>query len=132
LTFSGKRRQKAPSFPVIVVDLAVDPPEKGVRSTMSEKRLTKQRIESLQPRDVRYFESDGLRLYLVVHPSGTKTWTSRVRWQGRDLDLSLGEWPEVGLEEARRRHEENRRLSREGRDPRRPTECGSGISGLTG
>ena len=30
LTFSGKRLQKAPSFPVTVVDLAVDPPEKGV------------------------------------------------------------------------------------------------------
>ncbi|MCR5257201.1 MAG: Arm DNA-binding domain-containing protein [Desulfovibrio sp.] len=57
-----------------------------------------------------------------MHPSGTKTWTSRVRGQGRDLDLSLGEWPEVGLEEARRRHEENRRLAREGWDPRRPTE----------
>ncbi len=45
-----------------------------------------------------------------------------MRWLGRDLDICLGEWPEVGLEEARRRHEENPRLAREGRDPRLPTE----------
>ena len=36
------------------------------------------------------------------------------------MDISLGAWPEVGIQEARRKHLRNRAAARDGMDPRRP------------
>ena len=55
----------------------------------------------LKPRDKKYMVADGERLFIMVMPlTGTQTectkrWVSRVRFQGRDLDIGLGLCPEV-------------------------------------
>ena len=120
MTFFGKRRQKVASVPIAMVAFVVDREKRGGRSTMPTERLTKSMIDALEPRASRYMVGDGHRLYIVVRPSGVKTWLSRVRWQGRDVDISLGTWPEVDIQEARKKHLENRGMARDGLDPRRP------------
>jgi integrase len=94
---------------------------------MSTKNLTNSAIKMLKPRDRKYMVADGERLFIMVMPltgaqtECTKRWVSRVRFQGRDLDIGLGLWPEVSIAEARKRHFENRANARAGRDPRMPT-----------
>jgi integrase len=46
--------------------------------------------------------ADGRGLCLVVHASGTKTWKLRTRGaDGKQRDITLGQYPEVGLADAR-------------------------------
>lgn len=72
-----------------------------VYTTMSTKNLTNSAIKMLKPRDKKYMVADGERLFIMVMPlTGTQTectkrWVSRVRFQGRDLDIGLGLCPEV-------------------------------------
>ncbi len=87
---------------------------------MATKRLTNSKVDALKPKDRKYLISDGERLFLMVMPSGTKRWVSKVAYQNHDIDIGLGLWPEVSIAEARRRHAENRAHARAGRDPRLP------------
>ena len=56
-------------------------------------------------------------LYLVVQPSGSKSWVQRLAIDGRRRDIGLGGYPVVGLAEARTKAMENRCAVRNGRDP---------------
>ena len=60
---------------------------------------------------------DGGTLYLVVAPSGSKSWVQRLTVDGRRRDLGLGGYPLVTLAEAREQAFDNRRQARRGRDP---------------
>ena len=40
-------------------------------------------------------------LYLVVQPSGAKSWALRYRYSGKPKKLTLGKWPIMGLADAR-------------------------------
>ncbi|NNF71649.1 MAG: DUF4102 domain-containing protein, partial [Rhodobacteraceae bacterium] len=40
-------------------------------------------------------------LYMVVQPSGVKSWALRYRYAGRPKKLTLGRWPVMGLADAR-------------------------------
>ncbi len=40
-------------------------------------------------------------LYLVVQPSGAKSWALRYRFAGKPAKLTLGKWPIMGIAEAR-------------------------------
>ncbi|WP_235575924.1 Arm DNA-binding domain-containing protein [Roseovarius tolerans] len=40
-------------------------------------------------------------LYLVVQPSGAKSWALRYRYAGKPKKLTLGRWPVMGLADAR-------------------------------
>ena len=60
---------------------------------------------------------DGNGLYLVVKPSGAKSWVLRTIVRGRRCDIGLGGYPLVSLAEARTAAFENRRLARAGGDP---------------
>ena len=60
---------------------------------------------------------DGRGLYLVVRPSGSKSWVQRVTVDGRRTDIGLGGFPDVPLALARRKSEEIRAAIAEGRDP---------------
>ena len=61
---------------------------------------------------------DGLTLFLVVAPGGTKSWVQRLTINGSRRDIGLGGWPLVSLAEARDKAIDNRRIARSGRDPR--------------
>ena len=60
---------------------------------------------------------DGNGLYLVVKPSGSKSWVLRTVVRGRRCDIGLGGFPLVSLAEARAAAFEGRKLARAGGDP---------------
>ena len=60
---------------------------------------------------------DGQGLYLVVQPTGTRSWVQRIVIRGRKRELGLGPVALVSLSEARDRALANRKLAREGGDP---------------
>lgn len=104
--------------------------------TTDAPNLTPRRIESLKPKARPYRVADGGApvpgLLLVIHPSGRRSWLSRLtvaggyhlddeaprRRQGRRVDLTLGAWPALSIEEARERHRQAAALAADGHDPR--------------
>ena len=60
---------------------------------------------------------DGNGLYLVVQPSGARSWVQRLVIRGRRRDFGLGSVALVTLAEAREKARANRKLAREGGDP---------------
>lgn len=68
-----------------------------------------------QPRAYKLFDAGGL--YLFVTPAGCKSWRLKYRHGGREKLLTLGQYPDLSLPEARARREEAKAQLREGRDP---------------
>jgi len=54
------------------------------------------------PIDKDYKLSDGGGLYLIVNPNGSKWWHFRYKFHGKEGKISLGVYPEVSLDEARK------------------------------
>jgi integrase len=61
--------------------------------------------------------ADEAGLYLFVTPSGSKTWRYDFRFLGRRQTLTLGPYPEVSLQKARKRHRAARELLEDGQNP---------------
>jgi integrase len=83
------------------------------------KALTAKRIENSQPGANRQEIPDGLLvgLYLVVQPSGAKSFAVRYRHAGQPRKLTLGAFPALNLEAARDIGGKALRAAAEGRDP---------------
>ena len=54
----------------------------------------------------------GETLYLMVWPSGRKSWVQRLTIEGKRADLGLGPYPAVTLAQARQKARENRSLAK--------------------
>jgi hypothetical protein len=74
-------------------------------------------VKNAKPQDKPYKLADGGGLYLLVKPAGGKGWRLKYRFQGAEKLLSLGTYPEVGLQEARKKRDANKKLLAEGIDP---------------
>ncbi|PPD14202.1 MAG: integrase [Methylobacterium sp.] len=61
--------------------------------------------------------SDGGGLQLWVSPQGTKTWRFAYRYLGKQKDMVLGQYPIVGLSEARQRRNDAKTQLANGIDP---------------
>ncbi|MCA3633618.1 MAG: integrase arm-type DNA-binding domain-containing protein [Methylobacterium sp.] len=61
--------------------------------------------------------SDGGGLQLWVSPQGTKTWRFAYRYVGKQKDMVLGQYPAVGLSDARKRRDEAKTQLANGIDP---------------
>lgn len=61
--------------------------------------------------------SDGGGLYLLVLPTGGKSWRIAYRHGGKQKSLSLGKYPAVTLERARKLREEAKNVLAMGKDP---------------
>ncbi|HMO74595.1 MAG TPA: integrase arm-type DNA-binding domain-containing protein [Sphingopyxis sp.] len=61
--------------------------------------------------------SDSGSLYLLIKPSGTKSWRWKFRIGGKEKQLVLGRYPAMSLAEARRARDGARALLAEGVDP---------------
>ena len=61
--------------------------------------------------------SDGASLFLLVHPSGKKTWIYAYRFGGKQKKLTLGQYPNMSLKDARIARQEARSLIEQGFDP---------------
>lgn len=81
--------------------------------------LTAIAVEKLPKRAARYEVPDGkvIGLSLVVQPTGTKSWAVRYRRDGRSRKLTLGAFPTIGLDDARKLANRALRLVAEGNDP---------------
>jgi integrase len=79
--------------------------------------LTVVQIRALQPaeRPFKVFDADGL--YLLVQPSGALLWRFRYRCRGIERKLSLGSFPEVSLQQARRKRDKAKAELEDGIDP---------------
>ena len=68
-------------------------------------RLSATKVKALK-KPGRY--GDGAGLFLVIRPSGSKSWVQRIVVDGKRRDLGLGGFPALGLKEARERAAANR------------------------
>ena len=75
--------------------------------------LTALRVKNAKPGR----HSDGKGLYLLVKPSGARSWVLRVQVDGRRRDFGLGAADLTTLEEARDKAREGRKMSKAGLDP---------------
>ncbi|WP_206241690.1 tyrosine-type recombinase/integrase [Novosphingobium terrae] len=81
--------------------------------------LTDIAIRNAAPREKSYKMHDMLGLFLVVLPSGGKTWRMKYKQGGVEKKLTFGRYPEVNLRDARKRRDEARDQIYEGKDPAR-------------
>lgn len=83
------------------------------------KTLTVAGIEKTKPGDKRIEIADAVTrgLYLVVQPSGSKSWSVRYRVGGRSQKYTIGPYPTFGLPEARSAAREVLRSAIGGGDP---------------
>jgi integrase len=82
--------------------------------------LSVRAVESAKPHRKKRVEiPDGAvsGLYLIVQPSGAKSWAVRYRHHGRPAKLTLGPYPRMGLADARDGAKEALRLVSEGKNP---------------
>ncbi len=82
--------------------------------------LTARSVENAKPDRSRRRElPDGALpgFYLVVQPSGAKSWAVRYRVEGKPKKFTLGPYPRLSLGDARERARAALRLASEGRDP---------------
>ena len=82
-------------------------------------KLTARAVETAKPAAVRREIPDALMpsLYLVVQPSGTKSWAVRYRHNGTTRKFTLGSHPAIDLKAARALAGKALRAAAEGRDP---------------
>lgn len=80
--------------------------------------LTDPKCEAAKPREKDYPLFDGQGLYLLVKPSGVKTWRFKfTRPDGRSGLATFGNYPALGLKAARARRAEALALLAQGIDP---------------
>jgi integrase len=65
----------------------------------------------------RGYYGDGGGLYLLLGPSGAKSWVFRFREAGRLREMGLGPLHTIGLSEARQKAQDCRKARLDGRDP---------------
>ena len=70
--------------------------------------LSELSLKNLKPKEKRYLVRDDQGLYIEVNPTGRKFWKVRYMVAGQAKKVSLGEYPYVGLREARSRRDELR------------------------
>lgn len=93
------------------------PSPRGLTHTFLTHMLTDTKIRAQKPRDRAYRIADTNGLCLEVRPSGAKAWRYRYRHGGQASMITLGEYPSMGLAEARGERDRLRALVRSGANP---------------
>jgi len=79
--------------------------------------LTDVQVKKAKPRETPYKLTDGLGMYLLVQPSGSRLWRFRYRFGGKEKLLALGWYPDRTLAQARKDRKSARDLLHDGIDP---------------
>lgn len=74
-------------------------------------------INAAKPQDKSYTLTDGGGLYIEVLPSGSKVWRYVFRLDGKRPKVTIGQYPQIGIADARDRHAEMRALVEKGINP---------------
>jgi integrase len=85
------------------------------RHRLTEIAIQKEIKKAKEHRGVKRL-ADGDNLYLAILASGLTTWQLRYRHSGKQKTASLGKYPRVGIQEARTRAEEARKVVESGLD----------------
>jgi integrase len=84
---------------------------------MKRQRLTAKFIENAKPGSARQEIPDGTGLYLLLQPSGRRSWAVRYRVNGKTVKHTIGAWPNVSLHDARVAAAEALKQVKLGNDP---------------
>jgi len=79
--------------------------------------LTDAHARNAKPREKPYKKTDGNGLFLLVQPNGAKYWRYRFRIGGKENMFAVGEYPSMGLQQAREARDAARRLVKLGANP---------------
>jgi integrase len=79
--------------------------------------LTDTKLRSLKPRESAYRIADTNGLCIEVRPNGAKVWRYRYRHAGKPSIITLGDYPVMGLADARGERDRLRALVRGGGNP---------------
>ena len=79
--------------------------------------LTDTALRNAKPQSTPLKLFDGGGLFLLVTPAGGRWWRLKYRFEGKEKLLSLGVYPAVGLQEARKRREQAKERLAQGIDP---------------
>lgn len=79
--------------------------------------LTDAKIRNAKPADKPQKLADGGGLYLEVRPTGAKLWRYRYRIAGKENVFAIGDYPTIGLSDARDEHRKARALVEQGIHP---------------
>lgn len=79
--------------------------------------LTDTKLRSLKPKDQVYRIADTNGLAIEVRPTGAKFWRYRYRYAGKPTMLTLGEYPVMGLADARSARDKAKSLLKAGANP---------------
>lgn len=79
--------------------------------------LSDTKIRTAKAATAQYRLADDRGLHLLVRPNGSKLWQLRYRFQGKEKTASLGQYPDVGLADARERRDAARKVLAKGADP---------------
>ena len=94
--------------------------------------LTDKRLQSLKPKAKEYIIADAHGLGVRVWPSGAKTFQYRYRVNGKLERLTIGNYPEITLKEARERHAAARKQAEQGVSPAYTKQLDKGAAGSAG
>lgn len=83
---------------------------------MPPKKLTAAFVSSARDPG-KYHDGKGTGLFLLVKPSGARSWVQRIVIRGKRREMGLGSPPVVSLAEAREQALDNKRVARAGGDP---------------
>lgn len=96
-------------------------PRKGaaVKGTKKATKFSKTWLDSLKPRPKRFdvLDPGGRGFGLRVAPSGKKSWVYLFRFEGKLRRMTLGEFPAVGLADAREQFQKAEKRRLDGLDP---------------
>ena len=81
------------------------------------KRLTAQLLNTNMEAG-RHYDDSGTGLHIYVRKSGSKSWSQKIRFGGKQLELGLGNYPMISLAEARRIATENKAMAQRGINPK--------------
>ncbi len=79
--------------------------------------LTNAAARAAGARDRAYKLHDQGGLHLLVRPTGTKSWQQKYRWRGREKLLTLGQFPQINVAQARLLQAEAKDALERGVDP---------------
>lgn len=79
--------------------------------------FTDTRLRSLKPKDKVYRETDAEGLCLEIKPTGKKFWRYRFRYLGKQLMMTLGTYPSIGLADARKKRDAAKLILENGENP---------------
>lgn len=74
-------------------------------------------ISKAKPQDKQYKLYDAQGLFILVKPNGKKTWRFKYHFASKEKLLTIGQYPEVSLKEARSKRDTLRKAIEDGQDP---------------